>query len=403
MKLAHIDREIAALFIATFSIALSITMLAPVIPEIKSEFGLTYTTASLVLSSFAVSRLLLSLPAGMLYEKFERKKLLMGSIAVLSFGSFLAGTSKDFITFLAAQMIMGAGFSVCFMTVLVSLSAASKKENRGRMLGMNSFARSLGAIIAPTFAGAVAVAFGWRSVFLSFTLISLVSLFALYFMVGKKKVAETREIQEKEPKNYRQTLYGLFAIMFITNLVFAGFRGNAIPLYAGDVLKLNAGDIGFMLSLSAIVFLLCAPLSAYLSDRHGRKVFIVTAMLALVLSVFGFLVAGTYTRLLVVMAVFGYGSIVFVSSTAMLGDITHQRQASRNYSMLRFISDLGMVAGPLAAGFVLDHYGFRAASWVFGIFSFLAFVIALYFLEEPKFRVHIKKFLNLATFGRLGN
>lgn len=403
MKLPKVDSESASLFIATFFIAFSVTMMAPILPEIRNEFQLSYTAASLILSSFGISRLILSLPSGWLYERVNKKKLLMAGIATLSAGSLVAGLSSDFLTFLVSQVIMGAGFSVCITTVIVSISSSATKENRGSLLGMNSFVRSLGGIIAPTLAGIIAVSFGWRSMFLFYAGISLLCIVILQLMFsGNVKKAASEDEHEQENRNYRQTLYAVFAIMFLTNFVFAGFRGSTIPLFASDVMKLDAGQIGMMLSVSAIIFLIFAPVSAYLSDRHGRKVFMVLATFAYTLSIFGFLVAKNYTHMLLLMALFGYGSIIFVSSTAMLGDITSQRKASKNYTMMRFISDLGMVVGPLVTGFILDNYNFKITGWFFGILAFFAFLLALYAVEEPKYRLSWKKLLNIATFGKFG-
>ncbi len=401
MKIQIPDRENSVLFITTFFIAFSITMMAPILPEIKNEFQLSYTAVSFVLSSFAISRLILSLPTGYLYERINRKKLLIAGIILLSAGSLVAGLSKDFIVFLLSLVIMGAGFSICITTILVSLSVASTKENRGRMLGMNSFARSIGAIAAPSLAGVIAASSGWRNVFLFYAGMSLFCIAIVYFYFSTKSIKSENEDDEKEVGNYKKTLYGLFFVMFLSNLIFAGFRNSAVPLFAADVIGLDVSSIGFILSISAVVFLLSAPLSAYMSDKHGRKIFIVLATLALTLSAFGFLLTTTYTHLLLIMLFFGYGSIVFVSSVAMLGDITTRKKASKNFSVMRFISDLGIVVGPLITGIILDLFGFSITGWIFGILSFLTFLIALYLLEEPKFKTSWKKMLNMATLGRL--
>ncbi|MBI2578750.1 MAG: MFS transporter [Candidatus Aenigmarchaeota archaeon] len=400
--LPRISKDIASLFIATFFIAFSVTMMSPILPEIKNEFQLSYTAASLLLSSFAVSRLILSIPSGYLYEKTNKKNLLIGGIALLSAGSLIAGLSSGFLMFLASQVIMGAGFSICITTVIVSLSSSATKENRGKLLGMNSFVRSVGGIIAPTLAGIIAVIFAWRNVFLFYAAISVLCIVLLYFFFSGEVKRPAEKEEEAEMKNYKQTLYGLFAIMLLTNIVFMGFRGSAVPLFASDVLKLDSGQIGFLLSVSAFVFLIFAPVSAYLSDRHGRKVFMVLSTLAFTLSVFGFLVAKNEFHLMLLMGLFGYGSIIFVSSTAMLGDITQAKHASKNYSMMRFISDFGMVIGPVATGLLLDSYGFKAVGWLLGALSFVAFIIALYVIEEPKYRLDLKRLLNIATFGRFG-
>jgi predicted MFS family arabinose efflux permease len=86
----------------------------------------------------------------------------------------------------------------------------------------------------------------------------------------------------------------------------------------------------------------------------------------------------------------------------MLGDITQEKHASKNYSRMRFISDLGLVAGPLMTGYVLDNYGFSVTGWIFGALAFICFITALYVIEEPKFRLDWKRLLKIATFGKFG-
>lgn len=391
MKLPKLDRNISILFLVTFFVGMSLGMTAPILPDIRSEFNLTYSTAALILSSFGFARLILALPSGYLYGRVEKKYLLALGIIALAAGSLLAGFSATFIQFLLSQIIMGAGFSLCLITIIITLSTSSTSRNRGSVLGMNTFSRTVASVISPAIAGFVTIVFDWRHVFFAYTIISVLSLFiVLAFMKKEKEIA----VKEEESASYfNPAIISIFFAIFATFFVGAGFRNTLMPLFGKDVLGMNPAAIGMVLSVSALVYLLAGPSAAFLSDRHGRKFFLSLGLLLTAIGLFSFIFVSDINQLYVLSVILGFGAITYVIPVAMIGDMT--LNAKKDFSIMRLVSELGFVVGPIVLGIIADYYGFSAAAILAGILTIISLICIEIFVKEPRHRLNWKKVLQL--------
>ena len=394
MKLPKLDRDVTALFFVTFFVGMSLSMTVPILPEIRDEFNLTYSTAALVLSSFGFARLLLTLPSGYLYGRVRKKFLLSAGIATLGMGSLLAGLSSSFIGFLVAQILMGAGFSVCLMVVIVSLSLSSTKKNRGSVLGMNTFSRTAAMVVSPAIAGFVTVMFGWRYVFFAYAIITLLALLLVSTMMREKKESHGNGVKNKGSR-FSRPLMVVFLAVFVTFFVGAGFRSTIMPLYIKDVLNLDIAAIGLVLTVSALVYLVAGPVIAFLSDRHGRKFFLSLGLLLTAVGVLSFLFVSDMNQLLAVAVILGFGTITYVIPVAMIGDMT--ANTKKDFSIMRFVSELSFVSGPIILGVIADIYGFNAAIILTAALVIISLAAIEIFVKEPRHRLNWKKVLQLES------
>ncbi len=367
----------------TFFVGLSVSLVSPILPAIRDEFGLSYSMISFVVALFGLARLVTSLPAGHLYHKLNAKILVSSGIFLVFAGSLMAFLSKTFIEFLASQIITGVGFSFCVTTIMIYLSFASTKENRGKILGFNTMARSSSSIAAPVIAGIIPSVFLWRHVFFFYFIFALLMLFVSWFFVRHIKV-EHKTLSFKAHANYnRYALASLLGTGFLASFSTAGFRATIIPLFAGDVMKLDIAAIGLVMGVSAVMHFITAPLAASLSDRYGRKKFLLLGLSAQLTGLLYFLFARNIFDLLVSSALLGIGTMIFILPPAIIGDISPHSKMSRNQSLLRFMIDLGFFAGPLILGIALDVYGF-AFTAVTTMAVTAANLLAVYcFVKEP--------------------
>ncbi len=384
MIFPKVDKEIAAFFFVTFFMGMSVSLMAPLIPVIKEDFNLSYTLASFVLTSFGVARMLLALPSGYLYNHVNRKKLLLIGMGLMSVSSLIAGLSQSFAQFLIAQIIMGAGFSFCITTIIISLSVSTESGNRGKVLGMNTFARSAAAVVAPVMSGFIAITLGWRSVFLFYSFITFVAILFILFYIKKdyKKVREP-VIRGNSKNNVRYMLFVLFLVSFLATFTTLGFKSTILPLYSRDVLHLEVAAISLVLSLMAVMHLITSPAAAILSDKYGRKSFLMFGLATTVIGTFLFLFVSNMPMLIVAAIFLGLGTMIFVLPVTIMGDITPHAKAGKYYGIQRFATDLGFVVGPISLGYIVDIYGFTAATLVTILISSVILILAAIFVHEP--------------------
>lgn len=136
----------------------------PILPLIASDMGVDVTTVDLVAGSallgFATGLALL-LPMG---DRFDRRKLVLGQIALASCFALAAAFSPGIWALVAASF--GLGIVSCVPQQLVPFAAVmSQPHERGRNVGTVVSGIMVGILLGRTIAGVVGEAYGWRAVY----------------------------------------------------------------------------------------------------------------------------------------------------------------------------------------------------------------------------------------------
>lgn len=153
---------------------------------------------------------------------------------------------------------------------------------------------------------------------------------------------------------------------------------NFMPIYLGSQFMLGEQQIGFVLGVFGFFMAVTHIPGGYLADRIGRRPLLFAAW---IMGLFSMLVMGISTRLPFYLAgVFIYGLTAFVSSP-LSSYVTAARGKWAVGTALAFISasfNSGMALGPLAGGWIGEHYGLQVSYLsAAGVFFFSMLFIAL--------------------------
>jgi predicted MFS family arabinose efflux permease len=98
------------LFVAVFvSVVAAINYFKPppIMPILIETFRLDYAMASLLMSSFSISAVIVSLPTGSLTERFGPKKIGTLMLACLTMGSIIGSFAPNYTTLLISRFLEG--------------------------------------------------------------------------------------------------------------------------------------------------------------------------------------------------------------------------------------------------------------------------------------------------------
>jgi MFS family permease len=127
---------LAVLLLFSVAAPLNQNKVPPIMPILIKELGLSVSSAGLLMSVFAVTGLILALPAGLIYQKAGARVtgLLAGGSILL--GAALGALSHSFGALLASRAIEGIGTS--FMAVLAPAIIAQwfTARQRGTAMGI---------------------------------------------------------------------------------------------------------------------------------------------------------------------------------------------------------------------------------------------------------------------------
>ena len=131
-----------------------------------------------------------------------------------------------------------------------------------------------------------------------------------------------------------------------------------LPVFAKD-LGATGIWIGVTFSVFAITMTVMSPVGGRLSDRFGRKPFIVVGLLIYCVAVLGYLTATTFEQVIVFRALSGIGTgFVFAVARAYIADIVPPQHEGRWFGVFVTADIIGFGVGPLIAGVLREAAGF---------------------------------------------
>jgi Bcr/CflA subfamily drug resistance transporter len=161
-------RFITLVLLAAMS-TLSLNMFLPSLANIAVDFETEYAVANLAIAGYLGVTALLQLILGPLSDRFGRRPVMLGALAmftVASLGALLATDIWVFLGFRVLQGVVVAGWA---------LSAAVVRDTRepdaaASMIGYVTMCMAVGPLLGPMLGGVLDEVFGWRANFVAYVL-----------------------------------------------------------------------------------------------------------------------------------------------------------------------------------------------------------------------------------------
>jgi MFS family permease len=155
-----------------------------------------------------------------------------------------------------------------------------------------------------------------------------------------------------------------------------------VPVYAVD-LGASGFQVGLIIAVFNVARALLNPFSGRLSDRWGRKPFIVLGLFLYgVVSVF-YVMAITVESLILVRIIHGFTSVLVIPvAMALTGDIAPQHRLGLYMGTLNMAVMLGFAIGPVLGGGIREYFGMAAAFYSMGGLALVTLVGVMVFLPK---------------------
>jgi MFS family permease len=160
------------------------TKVAPAIPGLRDELGLTLVESGFIATTFNLMGMLVGMLAGVLCDRFGHKRLAFFGLIVLTAGGLLGAFSFGFSSLLVSRFIEGIGFIVFTVSAVALMNAsAATARDRANALGLWSSYMPTGGAIALFAAPWLIAAWGWRGLWMACAVLAVLSAFALWRIV----------------------------------------------------------------------------------------------------------------------------------------------------------------------------------------------------------------------------
>ncbi|MBW3081032.1 multidrug efflux MFS transporter [Bifidobacterium sp. 79T10] len=178
-RLTHVAFvSLAILTFITFVGNFTQLQLSAALPSIVDEFHINVTTGQWLTSVFQLVMGVMVPLTAFLTRRFSTRQIVIVSMAVFTIGSVCAWLAPSFLVLLLGRVLEAVGTGVMWPVLQITVFSIYPLSRRGAAMGMVGIAMSVAPAIGPTLGGLQTDANGWRSIFLTLTVIGAVSLVA---------------------------------------------------------------------------------------------------------------------------------------------------------------------------------------------------------------------------------
>ena len=120
---------VALIFLIFFVISFLTNILGPLIPDIINSFRLSLTLAGFLPFSFFIAYGVMSIPAGMMVERYREKRVMLAAFGVALVGAFCFAALPRFSVGLTSLFLIGIGMAMLQVTINPLLRVSGGEEH----------------------------------------------------------------------------------------------------------------------------------------------------------------------------------------------------------------------------------------------------------------------------------
>jgi MFS family permease len=339
--------------LAFFDLAMWLTAI-PLIPVWERDLGISHTQSGIVLGSYGVSVLFLSLPAGHLADRLGARRLTIGATLLFAATAPLYAFASSFEELLALRLVNGLFSAVSWTAALAWLVASVPETHRGRTLAIVNATASGASLVGPLIGGPLVTAVGLKPTMLG--LGGAILLLGVWALAEPNRGSHRRtehasavaalRIGVREPS----LVHAFAGIAFAASAM--GMQQVLAPIHLADR-GLSSAGIGWIWTTGAAISLLVAAYVGRRLDRIDKRanaragVLIVTALA-------GFLALGLGATpyAIGVIATLGLGTLIWTTVYPLCSEAAEHAGIGQGVAMgaLNTVWAMASVTAPIAAG-----------------------------------------------------
>jgi MFS transporter, NNP family, nitrate/nitrite transporter len=284
-------------------------VLAPLMPAVEKDLGLTHSQAGSLFLLMTVGYFLTVMASGFLSSRLNHRKTIILSAALVGMGLLFVSRCHGLWSIRLGLLGLGMGGGFYLPSGIAVLTSEVRSKNWGKALAIHEMAPTLSFFLAPLLAETFLQFTTWRGVLavLGFLSIFLAFVFARYGQGGRFK---------GQPPNLRafKILLDQPAFWIMTALFGVGVAGtlgifSMLPLYLTAERGMERRLANTIIGFSRVTGVLTAFVAGWATDRFGPKRTLIYVLLA----------SGLLTSLLAVLPGFWVIVPVFLQPMVAVG------------------------------------------------------------------------------------
>lgn len=215
---------LGAVSLCILAVSLDGTVLSVALPTLASALHASESDLEWFSSGYLLLLAATVLPAGLIGDRYGRKKLLLGSLAAFGAGSVLCALSPSPVVFLIARLLMGVAGAGVTVMALSALTVLFTERERPKAVGVYEAANFVALPLGPILGGWMLSRLWWGWVFLLNVPVVMIGLAVATVLVPESRAGERPAL---DLLGIAASTLGLVAVTY--GLVDAGEHGWSDP------------------------------------------------------------------------------------------------------------------------------------------------------------------------------
>jgi DHA1 family bicyclomycin/chloramphenicol resistance-like MFS transporter len=252
----------------------TLNILVPALPNLAKVLGTDVDTVQLAVSLYLIGLASAQLLAGPLSDRFGRRPIALGGLALTAVMSLAALAVGDVAGLIVVRIVQAIGAASGIVVARAIIRDLFERDRAAAMLGLVATAMVIAPTFGPLMGGLLETAFGWKSIFL---FIAAASLTVLVWAATVLPETRRREAGGAAATGFGGDLLALArSASFHGYVLCAAFGSGTFFVFLGGgphavvtIMGRSPAEFGVWFALSSVGFMAGNFLTSRLSMRYG--------------------------------------------------------------------------------------------------------------------------------------
>jgi len=259
--------------LAGFTVMADNWVVSPILPAISDSFNVATIQAGILITSYMIPFGLFQLVFGPLADRFGKRQVINTVMFFFVVSTALCSVANSLIDMAIYRALAGV-FAAAVMPISLALIGDlvpmdERQSAIGTFMGISFFGQGL----SMAFGGTVAYLFSWRGVFVSYSVLALISAVTLFY--AGRAIPSTKNPNSKFVAPYLRLISQWHSLKTYLIILFQGIFIVGTFSYLGAYIKetynYNLMFIGLIMTGFGLFVLIGGRISGKLAARLGRR------------------------------------------------------------------------------------------------------------------------------------
>lgn len=331
-------------------------------PLLRTEFSLSLQQLGVIDSIPRLFGSLLSLPSGLLSDRFGSKLMILVSLVVSCLGILVASLTYNYVTLILAIILVSINITI-YHPASYRLITRLQARERLKALSIHEACGTLGVAIGPFSVSALIgiLALNWRQIYVFW----LIPVFFGIIAVLKIRSESNWDVKDDTLTESNTSFGSLFTINLTLFLIFIGVRMVAgqmveifIPIYLVDEKGISSVLASFIYGIGSAVRVVGAPVGGLLASRFGTKRWLLVALSLTYVSLGLAVVTPNNLAFVVFYIAYSFcNTLSMTANSAIMAQLSPIQRRGLGYALFFLPGSLVGAVAPLISATIADAFG----------------------------------------------